>query len=695
MKDATNEAKQRLAEQEQALENLKGQLAEQERVLDQFQANYSRLRLEHAALSDHAATLRQELAQATQDRDYLQQNLAHFEEDLRALQNTRTVRATRWAGQMLRSLKSKVASLRPENSDQPSSGSNQHPAFNTRHPAFFHPSSFILHPYYKWITENEPSANELDEQRQKAAELAYCPLISIIMPVYNPAPEVLAAAIASVQSQTYDRWELCVADASTTGEVSKLLEEASHHDERIRVRFLAHNGGITANSNAALELARGEFCAFLDHDDTLAPSALFEVAQALNSNNRLDLIYSDLDLLSEDGGQRFDPLFKPDWSPEIILSANYLTHLTVIRTALIRELGSFAPGTEGAQDWDLFLRLVEKTEQIHHIPKVLYHWRQSSGSTAGNIYNKPEVPQTQLRVIEAHLKRRGIDGKAFFDKSGFIRVSWPIAGNPKVSIIIPTKDKLELLGPCLQSILDKTSYSNYEVLVVDTGSTSPEVASYYQELAAEPRVKILKYEWPFNYSAVNNWAAKQSEGELLLFLNNDTEVIGPDWLEEMVRWGQRPEVGLVGAKLLKPDGAIQHAGVIVGLGGYAGHIFAGMPEGCNTIFGYTEWYRDFSAVTAACMLVRRALFEELGGFEEAFKLNGSDVDLGLRARAKGYRVIFNPFARLYHLESATHQGQVPFSDYRLSQERYRPLLESGDPYFNPNLSYNKAVPSFK
>jgi GT2 family glycosyltransferase len=300
-----------------------------------------------------------------------------------------------------------------------------------------------------------------------------------------------------------------------------------------------------------------------------------------------------------------------------------------------------------------------------------------------------------LRVIETHLQRQGLEAQAFFDKSGFIRVSWPVVGAPKVSIIIPTKDKLELLRPCLQSILEKTQYPNYEVLVVDTGSTAPEVASYYQEMASEPRVKILRYDRAFNYSAVNNWATKRCDGAMLLFLNNDTEVIEADWLEEMVRWGQRPEVGLVGAKLLKPDGTIQHAGVIVGLGGYAGHIFAGLPEGSNTIFGYTEWYRDFSAVTAACMLVRRAVFEELGGFEEAFKLNGSDVDLGLRARAKGYRVVFNPFARLYHLESATHQGRVPFADYRLSQERYRPLLESGDPYFNPNLAYDKATPSFR
>jgi O-antigen biosynthesis protein len=695
------------------IEALKRQLAEQERWLDQVHSDYTRLRLDYAALADSAAQLRPQLEQAEQERTYLQQALTRFEHDLRALQSTRTVQATRLAGQLVQRLKGKisrqvsgdryqVSGIRYQVSgisDQPSALNTETSAISTQ-PSELNDSALSTQHsallYQHWIAENEPDEAALSDQRKIAAQLAYRPLISIIMPVYNPPLAVLQAAIQSVQAQTYDNWELCLADASNQDSgLRNWITALAEQDKRVRVQFLGQNGGIVANSNAALALAQGEFCAFLDHDDTLSSDALFEVAQALNTDQTLDFLYSDYDLLDGEDSHRFQPLFKPDWSPEIMLSANYLTHLTVIRTALIREVGNFAPDTDGAQDWDLFWRILEKTDHVQHLPKILYHWRMSASSTAGDIYRKPEAPTAQLRAIEAHLKRIGLDGQAFFDTTGFIRVKWPLPGTPKVSIIIPTKDKLELLRPCVQSILEKTAYPHYEVILVDTGSTDPAVAAYYRELADESRLKILHYAQPFNFSAVNNWAAHQCDGELLLFLNNDTEVIAPDWLEEMVRWGQRPEIGPVGAKLLKPDGSIQHAGVVVGLGGYAGHIFAGMPEGSDTIFGYTEWYRDYSAVTAACMLLRRSVFEELGGFEEAFKLNGSDVDLCLRARARGYRVVFNPFARLYHLESATHQGHVPFSDYRLSQERYRPLLESGDPYFNPNLSYHHANPELK
>ncbi len=575
------------------------------------------------------------------------------------------------------------------------------------------PASVILNlppaplSYQEWIAQNEPSPVELDFQREQSNRLAYRPLISVITPVYNPTPAVLQAAIESVLGQTYPEWELCLVDgASSDSAVHRLLQEFSEQDKRIKVKFLDHNLGIAGNSNAALALAQGEFCALLDHDDVLSPDALYEVVEVLNEEHSAgqtanqsrpagDFIYSDHDLLSEDGLRRFGPLFKPGWSPEIMLSANYLTHLTVIRTALIRQAGNFMMGTEGAQDWDLFFRVLELGAAVKHIPKILYHWRESATSTATDIYNKPEAPAHQVQAIQAHLSRQGLpDARAFFDQSGFLRASWAIRGNPKVSIIVPTLNKLELISRCVRSVLDKTTYPDFELVIVDTGSTDPAVHEFYDRLGQEARVRLLHYKQPFNYSAVNNWAAAQTEGEALVFLNNDTEVIAPDWLEELLRWAQRPEIGPVGARLLKPDGTIQHAGVIVGLEGFAGHIFAGLPEVSNSLFGLTEWYRNYTAVTAACMMVRRAVFDELQGFDEDFILNGSDVDLCLRAGEAGYRVVYNPFAKLYHLESATHQGKAtPPGDYLLSRQRYLPLLQAGDPFFNPNLSYACTIPT--
>lgn len=551
--------------------------------------------------------------------------------------------------------------------------------------------------YEEWIVQNEPTLQNLQQQRARSRQLIYQPLISIITPVYNPPMVVLQAMLDSVRNQTYHNWELCLVDGgSTDPTISQLLTAIASQDNRIHLKLTEQNSGIIGNSKQALELAQGEFYTTLDHDDVLAPDALYEIALALNDNQALDFIYSDHDLLSEDGAKRFDPLFKPDWSPEILLSANYLVHLAVIRATVFQEVGGFQEGLEGVQDLDLFFRVVEKTQRIHHIPRVLYHWRVSAISTASSIYHKPQTPLNQLKAVEAHLKRQGLpEAEAFFDQSGFLRVSWLVTGNPKVSIIIPTKDKPDLIITCVKSVLEKTTYQNFEVVVVDTGSTDPRVFEFYQTLEQVERVKLLDYSQPFNYSAVNNWAVEHCQGEVLLFLNNDTEIIGGDWLEEMLIWAQRPEIGAVGAKLLKPDGTIQHAGVIVGLGGFANHIFAGLPEASNTLFGLTEWYRNYSAVTAACMMIRREVFEAVGGFDEAFRLNGSDVSLCLRLTEAGFRVVYNPFAKLYHLEGATHLGKNIPTDYLLSRESYLPLLEAGDPYFNPNLSYYNLIPSFK
>jgi GT2 family glycosyltransferase len=468
-----------------------------------------------------------------------------------------------------------------------------------------------------------------------------------------------------------------------------VLQRYSARDSRVRVLNLVKNQGIVGNTNAGLDEACGTFIAFVDHDDTLAPFALFEVVQLLNERPETDLIYSDSDLLSCDGSRRFQPLFKPDWSPAIMLSANYATHLCVVRANVLRAVGGLAEGTDGAQDWDMILRVSEQTQHIAHIPKVLYHWRESPVSTAIDISRKPYALQAQLDAIKRHLARTGLDADVFLDVTGYIRVIWPPTNTTLVSIIIPSRN-LTLLRRCVDSIRANTSYRCYEIIVVDT-TRDGEITSYYSDGKRES-VEVIRFTDPFNYSAVNNLAAAKTRGDALLFLNDDTEVIDEDWLTELVRWIERDSVGVVGAKLLREDGRIQHAGVVIGLGGFADHPFAGGPEGQRTIYGNTEWYRNFSAVTGACLMIRRELFERIGGFDEQLALCGNDVELCLRVGRSGYQVVYTPFARLRHLESVTRGTAIPRDDFLHSFLHYRPLLVHGDPFYNPNLSGWTTLP---
>ena len=549
--------------------------------------------------------------------------------------------------------------------------------------------------YLDWIRQNEPDSSRLTRQSDEAAGLAYTPFISILVPVYNPPLPILEQTIRSAMGQTYPYWELCLVDGgSSSPGVRDLLARFAGLDKRIHLDFLDENQGISGNSNCALAMAQGEFAAFLDQDDLLAPFALFEVAQALNQNRALDLLYSDHDLLEYDTSRRKEPLFKPDWSPEVMLSANYITHLTIIRTSLARTVGGFNPEMDGAQDWDLFLKISEQTANIAHIPKILYHWRDSQTSTASNIWAKDYAPPAQLRAIQAHLTRLGLRGvQTFFDPSGYIRVRWKFDRRKKVSIIIPSNGASPILERCIDSILKVTDYPNFEIIIVNNGTQRPEEIPYYREISAGGQVSVIHDDRPFNYSAVNNFGARHAGGEILLFLNNDTEIIAQDWLDELVMWTERDQIGIVGAKLLRPDSSIQHAGVIIGMTGFAGHIFGGQPEFQWTNFGLAEWYRDYKAVTAACMIIRRELFEQIGGFDETFILCGSDVEICLRAANAGRRIVYNPFARLRHLEGATRAGEVPAQDFRVSYGHYLPILKSGDPYFNPNLSYWQLSPS--
>jgi GT2 family glycosyltransferase len=551
--------------------------------------------------------------------------------------------------------------------------------------------------YELWIRNNEPTEEELIKQTEMSRAHRYKPLISIITPVYNTKPQILEDAIESVLEQTYQNWELCLVEGkSSDSQIRETLDKYSSKDTRISVRFLENNLGISENSNLALELAKGEFIALFDHDDLLAPFALHEVVTALNKDNDLDFIYSDMDLIDEKGKQRFHPLFKADWSPEIMYSANYLTHLSIFRRSLIDEVGDFLKETDGAQDWDLFFRITEKTNKIYHISKILYHWRVSDTSCAiEGEKAKPYVVNTQRIAISNHLDRQGLAGDVIRNENGYWRIKWKINDKNKVSIVIPTKDNLKKLNKCLTTILDKTSYENYEIVVIDTGSVLKGVLEYYDSISKNPRIKIYNYDKKFNYSAVNNFGAKKASGEILVFLNDDTEVITSDWLEEMIGWVEQNKIGIVGAKLLKPNGTIQHAGVILGLSGFAGHPFAGAYERTDGPFGSTEWYRDYLAVTGACMMIRKKVFEEIGEFNESFLLNGSDVELCLRARMKGYRIMYTPFANLLHHEAATRGKYVPPEDFITSYKYYEPFIKKTDPYYNPNLSLWCLIPRIK
>ncbi len=551
--------------------------------------------------------------------------------------------------------------------------------------------SRVADSYQSWAFAHQKTNEELAEQRWKAESFSYKPRFSIVIPVYNPPSKVLAETIRSILAQSYSFWELCIADGgSSRAGIREVLEELSWSDRRIRVKYLNENLGISGNTNAALKLATGDFILFMDHDDLLAPEALFEIASYLQQN-QADLIYFDEDKVDETGKKRRDPLFKPDWSPEMLLSANTLTH-PVIRRSLLDKVGVFNSEFDGTQDWDLVLRISEVTDKIAHIPQILYHWRQIAGSTAGEFNAKAYVFERQTRAVREHLERAGIERpQAIFLRPGVLRVTWPLP-EITISIIIPTKDNPTILRKCLSSLLEKTRYPAYEVLLVDNGSRDPATLDYYRELETDKRVRIILYERPFNYSTANNLGASHATGAYLLFLNNDIEVLDPDWLEELVRWAVYPGVGAVGPKLIYPDGSIQHAGVVVGLCGHADHIFAHAPDGYGGIFGSVDWYRNYLALTGACLMLSHHLFDEVGGFDEGYSLVYNDIDLCLRLIQAGYRNVYTPFARLIHHEGGTRGRSMPYADMQRAYTRFHELIIGGDPYYNPNLSYGSQIP---
>lgn len=544
--------------------------------------------------------------------------------------------------------------------------------------------------YGIWVRKNEPKKVQWKFQAIWATKfLSYRPKFSIIMPVYNTLPSHLAAAVESVRAQSYPFWELCIADdGSTDVAVKDRLREYAARDQRIKVKFLAHQLGIAGASNAALDLATGEFVAFLDHDDELAPWALYEVARTLNAEPDLDIVYSDEDKLDE-SGQRTDPFFKPEFSPETLLGMNHIGHLLVVRRRLIEEVGRFRPGFDGSQDYDLVLRLTERTPRVRRVPKVLYHWRQAPGSVARDISAKSYAVKAAVQAIEDALRRRGLAGTVEPLWPGLYRVRWQLRDQPLVSIIIPVRDRVDVFKRAVNSIFEKSTYRNWELLIVDNRSCEPATLDFFAELSTLPNVRILKYDAPFNFSRINNLAATEARGGVLLFLNNDIEVVTPNWLEELLGFALQPEIGAVGAKLLLPDGRIQHGGVVLGLSGGADHAFYGLPADQPGYFGLAMVARNCSAVTAACLMTRREVFEKVGGFDPALDVAFNDVDLCLRVLAAGYRVVWTPFAVLYHYESSTRRKAHPIENTRYFLRKWADLIRRGDPYYNPNLALDR------
>ena len=551
--------------------------------------------------------------------------------------------------------------------------------------------------YEDWL-ERFAAPLEPEEAARRMAALAERRVISVLMPVYNAPADVLASAIDSVMAQRYPHWQLCIADdASTARHVAPLLERAAR-DPRVRVLRRPSNGHISASSNDALSLATGSHVALLDHDDLMHPDALLHVAEALDAHPDAALVYTDEDKIDADGARR-DPYFKPAFDGELLLGQNFPCHLSVYPAALVREVGGFRAGYEGAQDWDLALRVIERAagRPVVHVPHVLYHWRTLQGSTALGVDAKGYAAEAGLRAVRDAIARRGLDADATLLPSGHVRVARRRpARAPRVSIVVPTRDRVELLRMCVESVLAKTTYPDFELIVVDNGSVEAETLDYLARAASDPRVRVIPYPHPFNYSAINNAAVAASSGEIVCLLNNDIEVIAPGWLDAMVAHAVDARVGAVGAMLYYPDDTIQHAGVLVGAGGVGGHAWGGAPRGTPGYMGRLHLAHSPLAVTAACLVVRRAAWDAVGGLDEGLVVAFNDVDFCLRLARAGFENRWVPEAELYHHESATRgledtpERQARFkSEVDFMLRRWGSALDR-DPAYSPNLSLSGA-----
>ncbi len=544
--------------------------------------------------------------------------------------------------------------------------------------------------YQNWILNHEPKYADL--QNQKRHKFEYSPLISIVVPTYNTKKQYLEEMIDSLKAQTYDNWELCIADGNSDNRLE--IEEVIKRNPKIKYVMLDENKNISGNTNEALKLCSGEYIGLLDHDDTLAPFCLYEVVKTLNEDRSTDIIYSDEDKFTTLSGARFQPHFKPDFSPDYLRSINYITHFFVIKKSLMDELGGFIDEYNGAQDYDLILRATEKSDKIVHIPKVLYHWRVHENSTSMDVGAKQYVIDAGKKAIEAHIKRLDMPGEVTsLDDKSIYRVRFDVDDEEKVSIVIPNKDHIDDLKKCINSILTRSTYSNYEIVVVENNSTHASIFNYYKKLEKNNRIKVIYYEGEFNYSRINNFAIDSCNGKYLLFLNNDTEVITPEWLEEMVMFARRDDVGAVGAKLLYPNNTIQHAGVVVGLGGVAGHVYPGAPRDASGYFHRLRLVNDYGAVTGACLMMKKDDFVNAGGFDEELAVAFNDIDLCVKMLRLGKYNVYTPFCELYHYESKSRgldlegEKNIRFQgEVKMAKEKWKDVLSKGDPFYSPNLS---------
>ena len=551
--------------------------------------------------------------------------------------------------------------------------------------------------YKAWLLKNQPSERILENQKKH--HFVYEPKISIIVPLYKTPEKYLDEMIESVKSQTYGNWELCLSDGS--GKNSPIKEKLCQYekkDARIKVVYNEKQLHISDNTNEALKICTGDFIAFGDHDDLFAPNALYECVKEINRDRSVDMIYTNEDKITMDGKEHFQPHFKSDFNIDMLRSMNYICHLLVVKRSLYEKVGFLKHEFDGAQDYDFVLRCVENTEHISHIPMILYHWRAHKESTAENPESKRYAFEAGKRAVEAHYQRVGIQAEVEMGELlGIYRTKYHLDTEPLVSIIIPTKDHIEDLDKCIQSIEKRATYKNIEYIIIENNSEKEETFEYYEKLKKEnPRVKLVVWEKEFNYSRINNFGVQYASGEYLLFLNNDTEIINENVIEEMLGYCMRDDVGIVGARLYYEDDTVQHAGVVVGLGGVAGHAFVGAAKDDPGYFRRIFVAQDYSAVTAACLMSKRKVFDEVKGFEETLAVAFNDIDFCMKVRKAGYLIVYNPYVELHHYESKSRgledteekierfQGEI-----EIFQERWKEFLEEGDPYYSPNLTLDK------
>lgn len=545
--------------------------------------------------------------------------------------------------------------------------------------------------YKIWMEKHKLTAEEIENQ--KKYKFNYNPKISVVVPMYNTDEVFFKELIESLNNQTYSNWELCLADGSQ--EQNENLKKYYENNEKIKYNFLNANKGISENTNAAIDMASGEFIGFLDHDDLLSQDALFEMVKTINENQDAEFIYSDEDKIDE-RYERFEPYFKPDYSPETLACNNYITHFVVVKKELINKVGKLNSEFNGAQDFDFVLRATKSAKEVVHISKILYHWRVHKSSTANVADAKPYAYEAGVRAVESYVKSLGRnavveDGQ---DVPGIYKIKYEIVENPKVSILIPNKDNVNLLKTCIDSILKLTTYDNYEIVIIENNSEKKETLEYYNEISKNEKVRVINSGIKeFNYSKIINFGVKNAIGEFVIQLNNDTKVLTPDWLENMVGYAQNKEIGAIGARLYYEDKTIQHAGIIIGLSGIAGNMLVNLPYGKHAYFGREAATRNVAAVTGACLLCRKELYEEVGFMdEENFKVAFNDVDFCLKLLDKGYRNIYNPYVELIHYESKSRGYEyTKEQEERFNNEsenfkaKWKKYIDY-DPYYNINFT---------